>query len=195
MKPAALISPGHFGLWGRMVSGLPVFRRELADLPSRCFVPYPDEHLHDGGWSICPIVLRWERIPDLFDIADIQRRCPGSRALLAAEPQVLMGGFSRLQAGCRVREHADRPLPGVLRLILVLASAEPASLVLAGHDQSFVIGSGAVFDHSLPHSSHHPGPGVRDMLIVDFLASDAERDLLRELRGGVNLGPTASSPP
>jgi ornithine lipid ester-linked acyl 2-hydroxylase len=193
MTGRGLLAAARFGTCRHLAERLELFRRELASLPAGHFVPYPDRALHDDGWSFCPLLLRWEQVPESLPVARNQLACPESSRLLAAMPNVLVASFSRMLPGTSIVLHADRPAEGVLRYHVCLGGGQGATMTVDGVTVALRDCRGFVFDHSLPHTAQHCGDRPRDALFVDFRVSDDEANALRRRRGGVNLGPTAAA--
>ncbi len=193
MNKFGFVDPGLVPLCGRLAGAFDVFESELRGLEQGDFVRWFDVDVYDGEWFVYPIVAQLDPLPPGFDLAHARRRCPRSSALLAAEPQILLAGFSRLMPGTRVRAHTDRPGSNVLRFHLGLSTNDECALGFDRETRSSERGRFVLFDHSMVHSSHNLGAVPRDLLLVDILLGEEEVAAVRAVRGAVHLGPTAEA--
>jgi beta-hydroxylase len=191
MNPRGFVDPALVPVCGRLASRLDVFERELRALAQADFVPWFDIGVYAGEWVVFPLVARLDPLPPGFDLQRCRQLCPQSAAVLSAEPQVLLAGFSRLLPGTVVHPHTDRPGAHVLRFHLGLVADAGCALAFGGDRRSSERGRGVLFDHSMIHSSHNHSTRPRDLLLVDVRLTPAEIAAVRASRGAVHFGATA----
>ncbi|MGE3175498.1 MAG: aspartyl/asparaginyl beta-hydroxylase domain-containing protein [Planctomycetota bacterium] len=161
--------------------GFATFRREVATLTDEEFAAWPIRGSYSDGWRVFPLRMP-EPPPGLAaDIARNRDRCPASAALLS-DPKIVNCGFSRLLPGCHIYPHEDGPPPDVLRFHLGLQVNGPAGMRIAGRTLQWREGEAVVFDHGCVHEAGNLSGRTRDVLLVDFELTAAERAMVAQLR-------------
>lgn len=183
MSTLAVFDTHWFALPSRIASHYESIRREVASLRPDEFVDWPDRTAYSNGWKV--FVMRLDVMPAGFSVdLDRQRRRLPHLGELLADARIPCAGISRLLPGCHVFPHTDHPEPGVMRFHMGLHCAGRAGLRVGREDREQVDGQSYVFDHSVVHEAANLGSEPRDVLLVDFVLSQEEREVVARLRRG-----------
>ncbi|MCA8970392.1 MAG: aspartyl/asparaginyl beta-hydroxylase domain-containing protein [Planctomycetes bacterium] len=193
--PRSRLDPRLFDVCALLSDAASTFVEEVHTLADEEYEAWIDTNAYSGNWQVFPFFVAHAAANQVYDMESNRRRCPRTAALLEPLPRVHIASFSRLLPGTRLPPHTDFPKEGILRIHVGLRGGEHAKFELDGEVVKLKPGELLIFDHSLPHTSYNDGTAPRDLLLVDYEVSDEERRTLVSLRGGVNLGPTATARP
>ncbi len=129
------------------------------------FMDWYERDLYGTGWQVFGLY----DFPDGAEIVANTALCPITSELISKHiPNHGAAGFSRLQAGTRIRTHTGYAGP-FLRCHLGLEVPDgDCILEVAGEKRQWSNGLTLVFDDRLPHSAWNLTDQERIVLLVDF---------------------------
>jgi len=121
---------------------------------------HPDQN-EGSYWKMTPFVNLGRGVPQLA--TDF----PDTIAALRQVPGLRSASWSVLGPGGWLPEHVG-PNGGCLRLLFAVTSSS-ALLTVNGIERSFADGEGTIFEDTVPHAVHNPGPDPRVVILGDLL--------------------------
>lgn len=159
--------PGDYPFVRTLERSAPTIRRELdLLLEIDAFSPWLETGLYSKGWSI--FALRY--FGNRFD--DNCLKCPSSTEIVEQVPNLLNAGFSRLEAGARIKPHVGYT-SRVLRCHLGLISPPRCGIRVGGETRSWTEGKCLIFDDTIEHEAWNDSREDRVVLLLDFLKEGA----------------------
>lgn len=179
--PRATFPSEIFEVAQKLADGYESFRDEAAALADDEWIPWPERAAYNHGWETFLFVMTTLPAGLVTDFRKNRARCPKSWELLR-DPRIVLAGFSRLQPGAHIYAHSDHPAFDILRFHIGLNNAGRAGMRVSDGTRQQQPGEHYVFDSSLEHEAGNLGAHKRDVLLVDFRASEQELAIVDQLR-------------
>lgn len=187
MAPTS-IDPSLFALLVELERHAAILRSEFGAVAAEHFLPWPVASAYTGSWSV--FALHMATMPDGIepDFASNREMCPETWRIMRAYPQILRVGVSRLQPATHIFPHTDGPQPRELRAHMGLRVHGATGMRVAGQEMRWEAGRFYLFDPSVEHEAANLGDEVRDVMLLDFVATPEEWQRLREWSRGAGAG-------
>ena len=147
----------------------PAIRDEYVRLASTEFMPWPEEHLSQGGWLVFGLYAFGQKLQYNCDL------CPATVRLIEGIPGLVTAGFSVLTPGTRIKPHYGYST-AVVRCHLGLIVPEQCALEVAGVRRAWKPGECLIFDDTSKHAAWNESNADRAVLLLDVLRDGAKFD-------------------
>lgn len=163
----SFFDPDEFPFVRVIEQGAPTIRRELDRvLDDDAFSPWLETGLYSTGWSAFALRFFGHR----FDENCL--KCPLSTEIVEQVPNLLTAGFSRLEAGARIKPHVGYT-SRTLRCHLGLICPPRCGIRVGDETRSWTNGKCLIFDDTIEHEAWNDSREDRVVLLLDFLKEGA----------------------
>lgn len=139
-----------------------LIRKELEQLQSDNFLPWPEKFLYEKGWEVFGLYAFGKKLHKNCKL------CPETTKLVEMIPGMITSGFSSLAPQSHIKPHVGHA-NGVLRGHLGLIVPDQCAIRVGNETKSWQEGKFFIFDDTTEHEAWNYSETTRVILLIDIL--------------------------